>query len=82
MGRRGLLGRDSPELWLNSTEYSRKTKGRQRHKEPLIILKRLSLRNDWTKPALWDHLGGDQKRNSVKLKETCRHMSPMQAKDG
>lgn len=32
--------------------------------------------------ALWDHLGGDQKRNSLKLKETCRHMSPMQAKDG
>ena len=67
---------------MNSKEEGRNTKGRQRQRVPLLTLKRFSFENDWTKSARWNHLGRDQRGNAVELKETCSHMSPMQAKDG
>ena len=67
---------------MNFTEKGRKIKGRQRQTIPLFKRKRLSLGNYWTKSAIWNYLGRDQKGTSEELKETCNHLSPMQAKDG
>jgi hypothetical protein len=69
VGRGGLSDKDSTSSWVNSTEYSGKNERRQRQTIPLITLKRLSFRNNWTKSAIWDHLEGDQKVNSVKLRD-------------
>lgn len=79
---RGLLGRDNRSLWLNDTEYRRKTKERRRQTVATITFKRLNLRNDWSKPAVRDHVGEDQEGNPVKLKAPhILHMSLMPTKN-
>lgn len=79
VGRRGFWDRDNSLGWTlqKGVEKPREGKDKQYHCSHL----RLSFMNDWTNSET-ESLGGDQKGNSVELKQTCNHMLPMQAKDG